>query len=932
MRPTPDRILFEQAPSCMAVFDTAMRYLMATRRYVTDFRLGVDGPAALVGRSHDDVFPGLPEYWLEVHRRVLAGETLSNPDDSFRREDGHIEWLSWEMSPWRHEDGTIGGAFLVTEVVTARKQAELALRENEARLLRAQKAGAVGSWEWWIGTDRDFWSDGLRLLFGLPLDTPPSHAAFMARVHPDDRQRVIRVLADLPTDSETPVETVYRINRADTGEERWLAGRANVELGPDGQPHRVLGVTMDVTGKRRAEEQLRAAEARFRALFDACPIALMLIDPQTRRFVAYNDLACVALGYTREEFAALPAPNHTVGVSHEALFVAQATPGPRPGFTIRLRAKSGEIRDMLVSSSRVTIDGQDLICAARIDITEARARERERRRLAEQQSAILDATATNIALLDAAGTIVAVNAAWRDFAAEGGLARCDPRTDIGANYLAACASAAAAGDPTAIAVIDGLHDVLAGQRERLEQVYPCNHADGTERWFRLVATPVLSGGANSGAVVTHIDITSVLLDQRAIAEREARLISILETVPDAMVVIDEAGMIESFSAAAERMFGWQAAEAVGQHIVILMPAAEPGAHDDYLARYRATGKRREIGENRVVTGQRRDGQHFPMELTVGEMRVAGRRLFTGFARDLTHQHETQARLRELQAELLHVSRLREAGMLASALSHELNQPLTSVATALRAAMRMLADPAPSPEALDGVREAVELAAEQSLRAGGMIRTLREFVSRGTIQRRPENVVRLIEDAATLALAGLQHMPIRVSFALSPALPPVLADRVQIQQVLFNLLRNAVQAMTDTPRPAMTDTPRPAMTDTPRPAMTDTPPSAVPPTLLVRAWPDAASGTVEIAIADTGPGLAPDIAARLFEPFVTTKPGGMGVGLSICRAITEAHEGRIWAEPNPGGGTIFRLSLPTMTSDEAALARPSSAEATPENVP
>lgn len=891
------RAVFEQMPASIAAFDMAMRYLMASRRFVADFNLA-DSPAALIGRSHYDVFPGLPEHWREVHRRVLAGETLANLEDNFVRADGHTEWVRWEMTPWRREDGTIGGAFLASEVITARRQAEFTLRENEARLRRAQKAGAVGSWEWWIGTDRNFWSDGLRLLLGLPLDTPASHASFLARVHPDDRPRVDAVLADLPIGSANPVETFYRIIRADTGEIRWLAGRANVELGPNGRALRALGITMDVTEKRRVEEMLRAADSRFRAVFDAAPIALSLIDPQTLRFVAFNDLACASLGYTREEYASMSVSDNTVELAAETLLARHFGPAPRPAFEIQLRTKSGEIRDVAVSAARVVIDGEDLICGARIDITQAREQERERQKLADQQSAILDALPASIALLDASGRIVAVNAAWRDFMTEGGLARDNPHTDIGADYLAACLPAAAAGDPSVTAIIDGMHDVLAGQRQTLKVLYPCNQPDGTERWIRLLATPVLRGAAGSGAVVAYFDITSEVRNQRAIEEREARLISILETVPDAMVAIDETGTIESFSTAATRIFGWSAAEAVGRNVAILMPEPEAGEHDNYFERYRTTGERHVIGRSRIVTGQRRDGSHFPMELTVGEVTVGARIIFTGFARDLTNQHENQARLRDLQAELLHVSRLRETGMMASAISHELNQPLTSVIAALQAAKRVLGERPLSATSASFVREAIELAAEQSLRAGGMIRNLREFVSRGTIQRQSENVARLVEDAATLALVGVQHTPIRVKFELDPALPPVLADRVQIQQVLFNLLRNAVQAMTDAPA-----------------AQTR------PPALHVHAWPTDEPGHVAIDVTDTGPGLAPKIAARLFEPFVTTKPTGMGVGLSICRAIIEAHEGRIWASPNPGGGTVFHVILPAAPVETPATTEP-----------
>ena len=261
---------------------------------------------------------------------------------------------------------------------------------------------------------------------------------------------------------------------------------------------------------------------------------------------------------------------------------------------------------------------------------------------------------------------------------------------------------------------------------------------------------------------------------------------------------------------------------------------------------------------------------------------------------------SEARLRELQAELLHVSRLSAAGEMAAALAHELNQPLTAAASAVQAARRTLA--AASPEGIDGqppeVREAMDLAAEQARRAGQIVRRLRDFVARGEADPRLESLPRLVEDAAALALVGAGERGVAVALRIEPGLPPVLADRIQVQQVLFNLMRNALEAMDGGEAPASRSGDAPRQRE-----------------LVVAAGP-AGPGEVEVAVADTGPGLAPEVAGRLFEPFVSTKPAGMGVGLSICRSIVEAHGGRLWAEPNPEGGTVFRFTLAAAHPPEA----------------
>ncbi len=370
---------------------------------------------------------------------------------------------------------------------------------------------------------------------------------------------------------------------------------------------------------------------------------------------------------------------------------------------------------------------------------------------------------------------------------------------------------------------------------------------------------------------------------RDLAAREAHLSSILDTVPDAMILIDEQGTMQSFSTAAEQMFGWTAAEAMGRNVNLLMPAPHKEAHDGYLERYYRTHERRIIGLGRVVVGLRKDGSTFPMELSVGEMRTADGRFFTGFVRDLTERQRTEARLKELQSELVHISRLTALGEMASALAHELNQPLSAIANYLRGSVRLLAsDPIPR----ERLSEALDKANEQTLRAGQIIRRLRDFVARGETERRVESLPKLIEEAGALALVGAKEHGVRVSFDLDPAVDLVLADKVQVQQVILNLIRNAIDAMDESPRRDLQITTRPA--------------------------PDHLA---QVTVADTGPGISPEVAEQLFQPFITTKRHGMGVGLSISRTIVEAHGGRIWVETTPGGGATFHFTLRSVADEE-----------------
>jgi two-component system sensor kinase FixL len=358
---------------------------------------------------------------------------------------------------------------------------------------------------------------------------------------------------------------------------------------------------------------------------------------------------------------------------------------------------------------------------------------------------------------------------------------------------------------------------------------------------------------------------------------EAHLRSILSTVQDAMVVIDPEGTILSFSAAAERMFGYSEADVLGENVSMLMPSPDRERHDGYLHRYKTTGERRIIGIGRVTTARRRDGSTFPIELSIGEARAGEERLFTGFIRDLTERQQTQRRLQDLQGELGHVSRVSAMGTLAAALAHELNQPLSAISTYMEASRDLLGGDV-TPDVAEMLKEAFNETAAQAIRAGQIVRRLRDFISRGEAERRVESLYKLVIEANALALAGGGGRGVDVLLDLDPSGDAVLVDRIQVQQVFLNLVRNAIEAMETCPVRK----------------------------LEIRSTRDG--DCVRVSVADSGAGLDKEIRSKLFEPFQSTKDSGMGLGLSICRTMIEAQGGRIWAEPSPLGGTAFHFTL------------------------
>jgi two-component system sensor kinase FixL len=366
-------------------------------------------------------------------------------------------------------------------------------------------------------------------------------------------------------------------------------------------------------------------------------------------------------------------------------------------------------------------------------------------------------------------------------------------------------------------------------------------------------------------------------------DSESHLRSILATVPDAMVVIDETGHILSFSAAAERMFGYNEEEVLGENVSMLMPSPDRERHDSYLENYRDTGERKIIGIGRVTTARHRDGYTFPIELSVGEALLDEKRIFTGFIHDITQRQNVERRLQDLQSELAHVGRVSEMASFASSLAHELNQPLTAIANYCEAARDLLGNGSDR-ETLDTVQEALVEASKESVRAGQIVRRLRNFISRGETEQRVESLGRLITEANALALVGSREHGIEVQVQLDPDADLVFVDRIQVQQVLTNLIRNAIDAMIDSNQKS----------------------------LIIRTSAEP-QDYVTVTVEDTGPGISESVVAELFQPFVTSKSAGMGIGLSICRTIVESHGGRIWFEERPGGGTAFHFTLPSAGS-------------------
>lgn len=359
---------------------------------------------------------------------------------------------------------------------------------------------------------------------------------------------------------------------------------------------------------------------------------------------------------------------------------------------------------------------------------------------------------------------------------------------------------------------------------------------------------------------------------------------LIDTAPDALIVINQQGTIVFFSRGAERMFGYEERDLIGENVSMLMPSPDKERHDGYLARYRDTGEKRIIGIGRVTTARARDGSTFPIDLSVGEFAIEGEGVFVGFIRDLTDSRETEQQLHSLQAELAHVSRISTMGTMATSIAHELNQPLTAITNYANTAAELAVNP--DEEKLALLREASIEIGKEAIRAGQVVQRLRDFISTGETAFEIVDLYRLVTEAIALALVNGDGKGVDIDIRLDHGDARVLVDPIQIQQVLVNLIRNALEAMK---------------------------PSTVKRLDITSAG--HGEDQLQVTVSDSGPGLDPHVAERLFHPFVSTKESGMGLGLSICHTIVTSHGGKIWVEPSPLGGTRFHFSLPMAAKED-----------------
>jgi len=358
--------------------------------------------------------------------------------------------------------------------------------------------------------------------------------------------------------------------------------------------------------------------------------------------------------------------------------------------------------------------------------------------------------------------------------------------------------------------------------------------------------------------------------------------ALLDAAVDAIIVIDHEGHIETFNAAAEVIFGFNAQEVLGKNVSLLMPEPYKSEHDSYLDNYLQTGDAKIIGIGREVQGKRQSGSVFPIGLSVGEIPTDAQPKFVGIIQDITERKRSEEEIHHIRERLSQFGRLSTLGEMAAGLAHELNQPLTAIATYTQACQRLI-ESGRSDD--DEILATLKKCDAQAQRAGDVIRRLRRFVQKRELGRQEVSCDELIHDLAALAEVDARNNGISLTIDVAEGLPRIMVDAVQIQQVILNLIRNGIDAMLNMDRNE----------DGISVSVTK-----------------FENDQIKITVTDHGSGITEEAENKIFQPFFTTKSSGLGLGLAICQSIIASHGGVLSFTKNLSGGTTFHFTLPVIS--------------------
>jgi len=752
----------------------------------------------------------------------------------------------------------------------ARRDRESALREAEARFRLAALAADDVIWDVDLRVGEIGWNEALTRRFGhAPEGLTTSLDWWKALVHPDDRDRVSASFTAAARGPSDYWMEAYRLARAD-GSHAPVIDRGYMIRDEAGAVTRVVGAILDLSERVRADAALKESEARFRHLADHAPMMVWTTDATgqtdylSRSWYEFT-------GQTPETglgrlWAAALHPDDRPAVAR--LFAERAARREPFEVELRIRRADGAWRWLLdAACPRFAEDGRFLgYVGSLLDITERREVEtalrasEERLRLA-QEAAGLGTFDWDLETgrIDACGLYRRIYGLGAD-------------EDVTLERLDAVTHPA-----DRERTRERRQRAARGEADGAFEYRICRGGDGALRWVRVTARTLRDG---AGRPVRRIgiaeDISERMFAEQALRESEENFRYTVELSPQLAWTADPDGSNIDF----KRPFS---------DFPDFAEPTEAGDRTDQLTHPDDRHYRMREWEFSLSSGRPYDVEFRARRPDGGYRWVrsrgwprrdeAGRIVrWYGITEDIHDRRMAEQQLQRLHDELNQVARVSAMGTLASALAHELNQPLTAVANYMAGSRRLLADQ--GADALPVIAEALERAGRAAVQAGEIVRRLRDLVNKGEVNRQPIDLAQLIHEVCELTLGDLRERAIGLSLEFGPGTRQACADRIQIQQVFTNLLRNAAEAMEGQPTRVITIS-----------------------TAL------HADEQVIVRVADTGPGVSPEVKRHLFSPFVSTKSTGMGVGLPICRSIVEAHGGQLWVEDALGGGAVFCFTLP-----------------------
>ena len=833
--------------------------------------VGYDREALLSLSFQDITHPDDLASDLDLVGQMLAGKIGTySLEKRYIRGDGEVVWINLTVALSRRAGGEPDYFISVVEDIQTRKRAEAALRESETRFRQIFENVATGI----VITDPDGRYEQSNPAFSALIGYPEHALRGMNRtmlIHPEDLAENTAGIRRLLSGELTAFQTENRFVHRD-GHAVWVRKIVSTLPGEDGTPSHVIALVTDVTESRRAQAALLESEARFRRLFELAPIAMGLVSHDDR-IVALNARFIETLGYTRDDIPTLAVwrekayPDRSYRHSVTATWMAAIGRTDREGLAVesierRMVARDGSIRHVIAS----TIPLPEGILFALHDVTAMRAAEEGLRASRARLQAFIRYAPISIALFDRHMNYLATSGRWLE---EFGRGHADL---VGLNH----------------------YDVLPDLPEAWKEVHRqglagaslkndddvWDLADGGRIWLRWAVLPWIDEhGAIGGIIISTENISDRKQAEAAARESGERLEGIVNSAMDAIISVDAEQCIRLFNPAAGQIFGVDPAAAIGTSLTRFIPARFRGRHGDHVRDFAATGSTaRRMGALGEVSGLRANGEEFPLEASISKTTVSEGGLYTVILRDISERRRADAVLRELRREMEQMHALQVASQTAAAIAHELNQPLNAVASYSEAALRLLRAGNPRPERL---LHALGRSAEQAQRAGRVMRELIDFLHKGEMPVEEVDLRSAVRRAIAVS-EGSAAPDIAVRVDATHRLRNVRGNRVRIEKVLVNLLRNAAEAME-------------AAGTSHREIVID-----------LSAEDERMA---RVSVRDTGPGLTEEMAVRIFDPFYTTKAGGVGMGLAICRSLIESQGGQLWVDRSGDRGVAFLFTLP-----------------------